>query len=313
MSVEAGQVKLMKPLFIYGMFNREGKRIRAKYIKTISCEDAVYPLWINSGKPDKDYSKNPDDQYYLYIQVGDFIVMSGYTEYDLETRSGEECLNKEWYGDFEGREKYFEENIYKGRTSEEYEPLVKAQVAKENAFIAEHGKDEVTQVIFLKKDIDKSIARYIDARDNNGRFADFVGAAFVGELETCDKLSQKLKKIRQQEETIKSAEREEQRKKEIEEEQKKEQIAIQETENILLNGGTIKDSEVIVKIADKYGINIPIRTRGWILNTLAECTISESGSVSYRYWKRSKNATGSQKVYDVLSVIIKAIKDAKVA
>ena len=311
MSVESGQVKLMKPLFVNGNFNRENKRIRAKYIKTISNGSDAYPFWVDSGKPDKEYSKNPDDQYYLYIQVGDFIVMSGYTEYDLETRSGEECLNKEWYGNFEEREKYFEENIYKGRTSEEYEPLVKAQVAKENAFIAEHGKDEVTQVIFLKKDIDKSIARYIDARDNNGKFADFVGAAFVGELETCDKLSQKLKKIRQQEEDVRRAEREERHKKEVEEEKKKEQIAIREAENTFINGGTIKNSALVVKIADKYGINIPIRTRGWILNTLAECTISESGSVSYRYWKRSKNATGSQKVYDVLSVIIKAIKDAK--
>lgn len=221
MSVEAGQVKLMKPLFIDGMFNREGKRIRAKYIKTISCEGAVYPLWINSGKPDKDYTKNPDDQYYLYIQVGDFIVMTGYTEYDLETRSGSDRLNKEWYGDFEGREKYFKENIYKGRTFEEYEPLIKEQIVKENTFIAEYGKHEATQAAFLKQDIDRAIARYIDARDNNGKFADFVGAAFVGELGTCDKLSQKLKKIRQQEENIKRAEREEQHKKDVEEEQKK--------------------------------------------------------------------------------------------
>lgn len=311
MSVEAGQVKLMKPLFIDGMFNREGKRIRAKYIKTISCEGAVYPLWINSGKPDKDYTKNPDDQYYLYIQVGDFIVMTGYTEYDLETRSGSDRLNKEWYGDFEGREKYFKENIYKGRTFKEYEPLVKEQIAKENAFISERGKDETVQAMFLKRDIDRAIARYIDARDNNGKFADFVGAAFIGELENCDKLSQKLKKIRQQEEAIKRAEREEQRKKELEERSKAEQRKIEETENILVNGGKIDDGKIIIKIADKYGINIPIRTRGWILNTLAECTISDNNSISCCYWKRSKGATGSQKIYDILFLIIRAIKDAK--
>ena len=309
MNIEVGQVKLMKPLFIDGMFNREGKRIRAKYLQTISCNNINYSLWIESGKPNKDYTKNPNDKYYLYIQIGEWLVMSGYTEYDLELRSGNDYLNKELYGSFENRQKYFDENIYKGRTFEDYEPLVKEQIAKEESFIAEHGKDEKIQVMFLKKDIDNSIARYIDARDNNGKFADFVGAAFVGELEKCDKIAQKLKIIRQQEDAIKCAEREQQRKKEAEEEQKKEQTAIKETEIAFINGGTIKNGELIVKIADKYGIDIPIRTRGWILHTLSECTISENGSVSYRYWKRSKGATGSQKVYDVLFGIRNILKE----
>jgi len=313
MFVESGRVKLMKPLFINGMFNRKGNRIRAKYIKTISDGNVTYPLWIESGKPNKDYTKNPDDKYYLYIQVGEWLIMTGYTEYELETRSGSERLNKEWYGDFEGRRKYFKENIYNGRTSEEYEPLVKEQIAKENTFIAEYGKHEVTQAAFLKQDIDRAITRYIDARDNNGKFADFVGAAFVGELGTCDKLWQKLKKIRQQEENIKRAKREEQHKKEVEEEQKKEQAAIKEAENTFINGGTIKNGALVVKIADKYGVNVPIRTRGWILHTLSECTISKSGSVSYRYWKRSKGAKGSQKVYDILLAIIRVIKEVKAA
>jgi hypothetical protein len=311
--INMSESKLMKPLFIDGMFNREGKRIRAKYIKTISDGNVTYPLWIESGKPNKDYTKNPDDKYYLYIQVGEWLIMTGYTEYELETRSGSERLNKEWYGSFEKREEYFDENIYKGHTSEEYEPLVKEQIEKESVFIVEYGKDEATQVAFLKKDVDCHIARYIDARDNNGKFADFVGAAFVGELKKCDELSQNLEKIRQQKENIKRAEREEQHKKDVEEERKKEQAAIKEAENTFINGGTIKNGALIVKIADKYGIDVPIRTRGWILNTLAECTISESGSVSYRYWKRSKGAKGSQKVYDVLSVIIRAIKEARAA
>lgn len=92
---------------------------------------------------------------------------------------------------------------------------------------------------------------------------------------------------------------------------KKEQAAIKEAENTFINGGTIKNGALVVKIADKYGVNVPIRTRGWILNTLAECTISKSGSVSYRYWKRSKGAKGSQKVYDILSKVRDALKVAE--
>jgi hypothetical protein len=304
--------KLMKPLFIDGMFNREGKRIRAKYVKTITYGNESYPLWISAGKPDKDYASNADDQYYLMIEKNDYLIPIGYTEYDLEQCSSNEYINKYMYGDFAKRQEYFSENIYKGRTYEEYAPLVDAQLAKEKDFISKYNSETIKAEL-LKNNIDSAIARYIDARDNNGKFADFVGAAFIGELETCDKISQKLKKIKQQEENVRRAEREEQHKKEVEEEQKKEQAAIKEAENTFINGGTIKNGALVVKIADKYGIDIPIRTRGWILNTLAECTISESGSISYRYWKRSNGAKGSQKVYDVLSVIIRAIKEARAA
>jgi hypothetical protein len=299
--------KLMKPLFINDMFNREGKRIRANYIKTIG----EYPLWIADGKPDKDYAKNLEDQYYLMIETNDYLVPCGYTEYELKQQSGYSFLIKEFYGNKENRDKIFAE-IYKGKTYNEYEPFVKEQNAKEESFISEHGKDEKIQVEFLKLNIDRCISKYIEARDNNGKYADFHGAAFLNELDKCVEISNKLKAIREQEEAIKRAERKEQKRKEQEEAEKEEQKAIKEAENILINGGTIKDNTLIVRIADKYNINIPIRTRGWILNTLSECTISESGSISYRYWK-SKGATGSQKVYDVLLDIRSSIQSRMTA
>lgn len=311
MNVEIGQAKLMKPLFVDGNYNREGKRIRAKYIKTISCENAEYPLWIEDGKPNKDYTSNINDQYYFYIQEGEWLVMSSYTEYELELRSTYDYLNREWYGNFEGRCKYFDE-LRKVKPYEESERLVKAKIAEEEKFCAEHCKDATIQAILLKENIDKSISKYIEARDHNGKFADFIGALFLGELNNCIELSKKIQTARRQEEAVKSAEREERRKKEQEEQAALEQQAIVEAENVFVDGGIIKDVALIVKIADKYGINIPIRTRGWILNTLSECTISNSGSVSYRYWK-SKRATGSQKVYDVLLDIRKAIQEVMVA
>ncbi len=305
--------KLMKPLFINGMFNRAGKRIRAKYVRTITYENKTFPLWISAGKPDKDYTSNVDDQYYLMIEVNDYLVPCGYTEYDLKQRSESEFIDQHMYGSFSEHQKYFSKNIYKGRTYEEYEPLVKEQLAKEQAFITKQGNSEAIQTELLKKNIDEAIARYIDARDNNGKFADFVGAIFIGELDKCDKLAQKLEIIRKQEYIARQAEYKKQKKIEIEKELKEEQQKIDEAENILVNGGTINDGKLIIKIADKYGINIPIRTRGWILNTLAECTISDHNSISCRYWKRSKGATGSQKIYDVLLAIIKAIKESKAA
>lgn len=81
---------------------------------------------------------------------------------------------------------------------------------------------------------------------------------------------------------------------------------------MFVNGGTISDAKLIVKIADKLGVIIPIRTRGWILNSLVECTISDRGGLSYRYWK-SKTGKGSQKVCDVIFGIRRALQKLKTA
>lgn len=296
----------MKPLFINGMYNREGKRIRANYLKTISDNNIQYPLWINDGKPDKDYTKNEKDKYYLYIEVNDWLVMTGYTEYELEQRAGYEYLNKEWYGDFQGREKYFNENFYNGRTYEEYNNLVKEHIKKEESFIEENSNNEIIQVELINQFVDKAIAKYIDARDNNGKFADFVGATFINELDKCVEISLILRKEREEKELEYKRVLAEQKAIKIKEWEQAEKLLMEEIEQIFINGGIIKDGGIIVKLADKYNINIPLRTRGWILNNLAEVTITEN-SINYRYWKRTKNATGSQTVYSVLREIKTAI------
>jgi hypothetical protein len=136
-------------------------------------------------------------------------------------------------------------------------------------------------------------------------------AEMVGRLEEAKEHNQKVREQRQEKELERKRELAEQRAKEAEEKALAEKLLMEETEQILINGGTVKGGEIIVKIADKYNINIPLRTRGWILNNLAETTITDGGSVSYRYFKRSKNATGSQKVYDVLFDIRRVLKKEK--
>ena len=145
--------KLIKPLFINGMYNKEGKRIRANYVRTVG----EYPLWIEDGKPNKDYARNPQDKYYIYIQVGEYIFTNGETEYDIIQQAGYTKLNKEWYGDIEGRNKFFNE-LRKGKTYEEYSPLIKEQIDKEQAFIDEYGQKEDVQFAYLKE---KYIERHI--------------------------------------------------------------------------------------------------------------------------------------------------------
>ena len=62
-------------------------------------------------------------------------------------------------------------------------------------------------------------------------------------------------------------------------------------------------------ICDKYGIKVPIRTRGFINDKLASIIISEDGKgASYRYFRR-KNSKGSQTIYDIIYKIIDEVRN----
>lgn len=311
-NVKKTPAKLMVPLFNGMNFNKEGVRIRAKYVKTLHIDGVDYPLWVADGKNENNYPKAENDTHYLKVQTKEYLVPCGFTEYGLEQRSGYSHLISEMYGSSEARSQFFSE-IRAGKAYEEYDRLVVEQIAKEEAFIQKWGKEEDIQALFLKTAfIDREIKMYIDARDNGGKFASFIGAAFLGESEKCLELSQILKAKRKKEEDIKRAEREEQEKREAEAKAAAELEEIEKAEDVFVHGGVLEDVKLIIKIADKYGVNIPLRTRGWILNSLAKCTISENGSISCRYWK-TKYGKGSQKIWDILAAVKDAIQKTKVA
>lgn len=71
--------------------------------------------------------------------------MTGYTEYELELRAGQDKLNKEWYGGFEGRTKYYDDNFYKGRPQTEAWELIKEHKKKEELAMQEFGKIEIIE------------------------------------------------------------------------------------------------------------------------------------------------------------------------
>lgn len=203
----ADNVKLMKPLFVDMNFNREAKRIRAKYIKSLSFEGVDYPLWVSAGKNENSYPQAANDTHYLMIQTGDYLVPCRYTEYNLEQRSGYARLESEWYGSHEARNEFYSK-IREGRSYEESDLLIKTQIAKENETILAYGKDKNIQAEYLKKEfIDPAIASYIEARDNAGKFASFQGAAFLGEVEKCYEISKIIKAEREKVEAIEKAER----------------------------------------------------------------------------------------------------------
>lgn len=137
-----------------------------------------------------------------------------------------------------------------------------------------------------------------------------MGAAVLGDLGEWLKLAEQARERSRKEDEERAKEA---RAKLAEEERIKKQEhmkKLDEAEAIFRNGGTIKDCALIVELADKHGIKIPIRTRGWMLNMLYDVTIDEG--VSCRYLKKN-GGKGSQSIWDVLNGLRDAIRAEAVA
>ena len=67
-----------------------------------------------------------------------------------------------------------------------------------------------------------------------------------------------------------------------------------------------KTFKLIPYLMDQYGVNVPIRTRGWICNRLNSVTVKD-GYVEGCNWMRSKNGNVSEKFWDCMDSLIKAV------
>lgn len=290
--------KLIMPLFIDGNFNRDGKRMRAKHVKDISCDGGEYSLWISARGKENDYPRAENDTHYLYALAGEYLAPCGITEWKLEESAGYRRMVNDWYGSNEARSDYFDE-LRKGDGWHKNDAEITTRLKAEDEYIKLHRKDERAQAEYLKTNIEHSISQYINARDNGGKNADFVGAAFLGEVDRCEELMVVIRAERKAAREQREMEREEHQRQLDAEREKQEQDAIKTAEEIFKNGGKITSGEMIVKLADKHGVDIPIRTRGWIYDTFAECSVSNGSIGGVRFYKR-KGASGSTRIWDIL-------------
>lgn len=87
------------------------------------------------------------------------------------------------------------------------------------------------------------------------------------------------------------------------------------------NGGTLKNDKVVFYrsrydssaysiinyLMRKNGVNVPIKTQGWINDRLIEVIIKNDGGVSGRFWK-TKGGSGSQKFFDCMLELVQIIR-----
>lgn len=289
---------LKKPLFINGMYNREGKNCRADFVREVSNGAESFKLWTTAEK--NVYPNGERDKFYLYVEVNNYLVPLKLTEWNLVNHLGFVQMCAEMYGTREERARVWQRsnNDEVNRLQELEEPV-----------ILRYGSDPARQADYIHKLLSDHVRYYIDARDNGGTFADFIGAAVLGELENCVELSAKLRAEREAKEEAARREQEAQEAREAAEREELHNKALEEVENVFTRGGLIKDGALLVEIADAHGVKIPLRTRGWILNSFAQCSIviiNGAPRYSVHYYKRN-SGTGSTKTYDIIRQVRAAI------
>lgn len=322
-----GTAKLKKPLFYEGMFNREGHSMRAVFVKEISNGTDTFHLWQSAGQPDLSYPRADNDAYILHVEINGYLAPLRMTEYQLIIDCGWLPAMEKLYGGKEQRKDYFEEirkNSLPGDGS------VAKAIERETAEIQNFGSEPKNQADYIKACLDQHVTAYQEAQKNGGEtFPDFIGALILDDLSTCQALSVIHKENRRLKE---AARRKKQREEEITLVEKKNaemEGKISEAISILKNGGTLKNEQIAVYsltensytvsehsifnyLMRRYGIKVPLRTQGWINESLTSAVIADGRCVTYQYWK-SKRGKGSDTFYDCINSLIAAINNQAAA
>ncbi len=143
------------------------------------------------------------------------------------------------------------------------------------------------------------------------RWADLGFANLLGRREEAEAHNAPIWAERQQQAKLREAELEAQARQREQELQDRYTSAIREAEQNILAGKEVVNQDIngkslIMQLFREHGISAPLKTQGWIINTLHSIRYSpQSGQWSYRYHKGSRNST---KLPELLSKLLAAIQ-----
>jgi hypothetical protein len=132
-----------------------------------------------------------------------------------------------------------------------------------------------------------------ESMTNPQRWADPCFAAILGCTEEAERHNAPIREAREQENRQRDAEREAKRVAEEQARQEKYGKAIKEAENKILNRQAVQNSDVkgdkslIMQLFREHDIAVPLKTQGWIINSLHDIYYHEGGQEwSYHYTGR---------------------------
>ena len=175
-------------------------------------------------------------------------------------------------------------------------------------FEAFYGHDPIEQMAeclhsmqsFIGKDGFLSHLAYTSAHGRPVKNSELMALDMLGETELANSYRKKK--------SVWLTKRKQEEKQRRQEEEKR--FELETAANKLRNRETTSnDNGVILDLMRKYGVKVPLRTQGWILDCLVSVTF-DGDSVNYTYFKRNKGR-GSQKVFDCLYDLVGAIDAEK--
>ena len=313
-----GGSKLMRPIFHEHNLNLGGKRIRAVLENEVAGETASYRLWRKDGKSDREHPRDEADQYFLYVEVNDWLIPTGMTGFDLISRIGFPRAVEKLYGDMQERCRFFRQSEDESGAGDKVQQLL----AAEQQEILRLGSDPTAQADFLKALLDRHVACYLKAKENSGQTApDFIGAAVLDELVQCQEL-----KAAYEARALARAVEEERRPKEqqraCDAQNEAARRDLESAEWTIRNGGTIQNVPVsfwedrwhkktfpmLIWLFQKYQIPVHLRTQGWITRSLQSITVEQNGDLSISFL-RAKGGKCSEKIWEYLSALVQAVRN----
>lgn len=315
-----GTAKLKKPLFVNGNYNRTGTRMRFILDREISDGTDTYRLWRSAGKPEIIYPGTDNDRYLLYVEIGEFLAPLRLTDFQLIDRCGYPEMMKNLYGSPECREQFYS----KLREKPDAYSLVASAVAKEKEQINLIGADPAVQADYIKKEIQNHIEIYEKAKGYDGAFPpDFIGALALNELDECVTLSEKHRERLE-------VQRKEEMKRRCDENQKlyqnltqKADAALNKAIETIQQGGVMKNTNltiycketnscqdccITIYLFEKYDINLPARTKGWINSKLVSVSFFD-GKVSSLQYRKENQAKCSKSIWKYLNRLCVTVKE----
>ena len=318
---------LMQPLFDpnTGAYNAAGKKMRAVFLEEITDGTHVYRLWRKDGKPENEYATNPDEMYYLLVEIKGFLVPLQYTKQFLKQISAWRHVDQMLYGGHEQKCKYFDDlrNRYGYDSQQERD----AQ-AKEDELIQSCLDNTVLWAEEIHRVLHGHVTKYMNALENQGgTWPNLIGALILNDLPHALKLKEIFCEKR----------------KEAEKEKKKQRMAAYEDEfnqlndeywnkmgaavSVLKTGGVLKNetiacpvevtsdgvntrlTPIILELMRQYGVEVPLRTQGWIKQKLNSIEVSaEEPKCESLNYNRYKGCRCPEKVFDYLHQLVRAAR-----
>lgn len=316
-------MSLMQPLFDpnTGAYNAAGKKMRAVFLEEITDGTHVYRLWRKDGKPENEYATNPDEMYYLLVEINGFLVPLQWTKHYLKQHAAQRHADQVLYGDYANKCKFFEDlrNQFGYDSTEERDAFV-----KEDEVVRAYLNDATLWAKEIHRILHGHVAKYMNALENQGEtWPNLIGALILNDLPHALKLKEIFCEKR----------------KEAEKEKKKQRMAAYEDEfnqlndeywnkmgaavSVLKTGGVLKNetiacpvevtsdgvntrlTPIILELMREYSVEVPLRTQGWIKQKLNSIEVSaEEPKCESLNYNRYKGCRCPEKIFDYLHQLV---------